>query len=70
MIPPYGLGEEDWDRNAWGSTEFDNLFKKIQAVDQRTLTFVMCFGTITILAEFQTVAKVWCYFLFWLFLKH
>ena len=34
--PPYGLGEEDWDRNAW-STEFYNLFKKIQAVDQITL---------------------------------
>ena len=56
--PPYGLGKEDWDTNPWAYKDFDLVFKKINAVDKRKNFFVLCFGTIPILADFIKVAKV------------
>jgi len=52
------LEKEDWDSSAWSITEFDHLFKKINAVDTRRLIFVVCFGTIPILADFLKAANV------------
>ena len=56
--PPYGIGDEDWDNEAWGYDKFNELFKKISAIDQRSMIFVFCFGTIPILADFKKAANV------------
>ena len=44
--PPYGFGKETWDSTRWGYDQFDFLFKKITAIDQRKMVFVITFGTI------------------------
>jgi len=62
--PPYGLGHEEWDRVAFGQTEFDNIFKKIQALDNRSLSYVLCFGPIRVLAAFETSAQVYIFLKF------
>jgi len=56
--PPYGIGEEDWDQTAWNGEYFDSLFKKINAIDQRRMIFVFCFGTVEIMADFRKSALV------------
>ena len=56
--PPYGLGKEEWDNIAWNTTHFDQIFKKILAIDNRKNIYVICFGTIEILADFSKICKV------------
>ena len=64
--PPYGFGKETWDSTRWGYEQFDFLFKKITAIDQRKMVFVITFGTIETIFDFSRAAIV--NFFFFVFL--
>jgi hypothetical protein len=62
--PPYGIAKETWDSTRWGYDHFDSIFKKISAIDQRKMVFVITFGTIETIYDFSRAAKVFFYLLY------